>query len=304
MTVTITNIIELLQVVSWPLTVLILVFVARSPILSLLPAIRKIRFQGAEIEFFSKSLQQIKDDILQQPDMQLNVEIPNSKIKKALGLPPAHMVLEVWNALELSARTTVERTLPPDETFLNPLDRPIDYLEFKGALTPTTAIAIRDLRTLRNQIAHSSDTKLPKEDAIQFADLAKRIINVIDSIVELPKVKLTALTLLILEINHLIDTKEFDDITIDEVYGWIRDENIIPSLAQRAVGHVDLSVYGNEGPYPHFADFFHKQMKSIYGGYAGDHTKKWGVENLGLCLLLAWTNQLIQQGSGWHPDEM
>ena len=301
---TMTNIIEILQIVIWPLTVLILVLVAKSPILSLLPAIQKIRFQGAEIEFFSQSLRKIKDDISEHPQMRSEVVTPSSDIQKALGLPPAHLVLEVWNALERSARTTVERVLLPDETFKNPLERPIDYLEFKGALTPTTAIAIRDLRTLRNQIAHFGGSTIPKKDALQYADLATGIINIVDNIAELPKIKLTALTLFILEINRLIDSRKFDNITIDEVYGWIQAEDIIPSLATTADGHVDLSVYGDDGPYSTFAKFYHEQMKSMYGGYAGDHARKWGVENMGLCLLLAWTNQLIQQGSGWYPSEM
>ncbi len=301
---TMTTIIEILQIIIWPLTVLILVLVARTPILSLIPAIQKIRFQGAEIEFFSGSLQQIKDDISNAPEMSSNTVTPNTNIRKALDLPPAHSVLEVWNALERSARTTVERVLLPDETFKNPLDRPLDYLEFKGALSPTTAIAIRDLRTLRNQIAHSSSSMVRKKEALQYADLATRIINIVDNIVELPRIKLTALTLLILEINHLIDSRKFDDITVDEVYDWIQSEDIIPSLAKRAGGHVDLSIYGDEGPYSTFAKFYHEQMKSLHGGYAGDHTRKWGVENMGLCLLLAWTNQLIQQGSGWYPSEM
>ena len=242
LSLTMTTIIELLEVIVWPLTMLFLVFAARSPILSLLPSIQKIRFQGAEIEFFSQSLQQIKDDILGHPDMQKEINTSNSKIQKALKLPPAHSVLEVRNALELSARTTVQRLLLPDETFKNPLERPIDYLEFKGALTPTTAIAVRDLRTLRNQVAHFSESKIPKEDALQYADLATRIIDVIDNIIELPKVKLTALTLLIREINQLIDSRQFDDITIDEVYGWIQIEDIIPSLAKRGMSRYLLKL--------------------------------------------------------------
>jgi len=41
----------------------------------------------------------------------------------------------------------------------------------------------------------------------------------------------------------------------------------------------------------------------MYEGYAGNERRKWGIENLGLCLLLAWTNKIIQQGSGWYPNE-
>ena len=38
-------------------------------------------------------------------------------------------------------------------------------------------------------------------------------------------------------------------------------------------------------------------MNNIYGGYAGVERRKWGVENLGLCLVLAWTAEMITQGT-------
>ena len=126
----------------------------------------------------------------------------------------------------------------------------------------------------------------------------------IDAAAEVPKVKLTAVTLLILDLNRLIDSKQYDDITIKEVYEWIKNENVIPSLAERTKGQFSPIDYGVDGPYGNFVAFYHEQLKRIYDAYGGDHAKKWGVENLGLCLLLAWTNQLIQQGSGWHPDEL
>ena len=46
---------------------------------------------------------------------------------------------------------------------------------------------------------------------------------------------------------------------------------------------------------------YHKHMQDIYYGYAGQHRRKWGVENNGLNLILAWTNEIIQQGKNWSP---
>ena len=296
--------IRILEIVVWPLIVLIFAWIARKPILSLLPLIENIKFRGAEISFFANSLNQIKYEMLEDPNMEIHTATTNTGIDHALKLSPDDIVMKTWNALELSARTKVQSLLPSNETFKNPLERPIDYLEFKGALRRTTANAIRKLRALRNQVAHHGIHAVSKEDATQYAKLAAGIINTIDNIVDLPKVKLTALTRLILEINHLIDSGKFDSLKIDEVYDWIEKENIIPSLANLAENHIDLSMYGSDGPYRNFAQYYHEQMKFLYDGYAGGHDRKWGVENLGLCLLLAWTNELIQQGSGWYPDEI
>ena len=198
----------------------------------------------------------------------------------------------------------MKQLLPPQESFQVPLERPLDYLEYKGALPSPTASALRDMKELRNQAVHAGTHEISRQDAIQYAEIATSISRQIDTIMDLPKVKLSAFTLLILQINQLIDSGEFNDISIDEVYGWIENKEIISSLAERAKGQIDLSLYSKEGPYANFSVFYHDQMYSLAGGYVGYHRRKWGVENLGLCLLLAWTNELIQHGSGWHPSEM
>jgi len=38
-----------------------------------------------------------------------------------------------------------------------------------------------------------------------------------------------------------------------------------------------------------------EKLNEILGGYQGKEPRKWGIENNGLCLLLAWTNELIQR---------
>ena len=297
------NIIAILEILAWPLTVFVIVCLLRKPLMSLLPSIQKIKFRGAEVEFFSKSLRQVMDDVSEHAEVKIDRDPSDKGLRDALNLPPDQTVLEAWNALELSAREKVQSLLPADESFEDPLSRPLEYLEFKGALTPTIARAIHDLRSLRNQAVHFGEDLVVRQNAVEYVNIVERILKAIEGITELPGVKLTALTLLIFEINILIDSGQFNDVTIDEAYEWIMNENIIQSLAERTKGHVDLSVYGVDGPYRNFVSFYHKQMKQIYEGYGGDHRRKWGVENLGLCLLLAWTNQLIQQGSGWHPDE-
>ena len=297
------NLIAILEIVAWPLTVLVLVWVAREPLTSLLPTIQKIKFRGLEVEF-SRFLQQTVEDWSKDAEVSINRDPADKRLSDAIKLSRGQAVLAAWNALESCAREKVENLLPTDESFKNPLGRPLDYLEFKGALTPATASAIRDLRSLRNQVAHFGEELVVRENAIRYVSVAEGIMKTIDAVTELPRVKLTAATALILEINSLIDSKQFDDLTIDEVYEWIKNKHVIPSLAERAKGHVDLSGYSADGPYQNFVGFYHEQMKRFYDAYGGDHGKKWDVENLGLCLLLAWTNELIQQGSGWHPNEL
>ena len=294
--------IAILEILAWPLTILVIVWVARGPLRSLLRSIQRVKYRGAEVEF-SESLQRIEHEISKDTDIKTKTGPSDDGLHSALTLSPDRTVLEAWDALELCAREKAKGLLPTDESFKDPLGRPLDYLEAKGALTPTTARAIRDLRTLRNQVVHIGADSVDRENATRYLGVVEGIMRAIDGISELPRVKLTAITLLILELNSLIDSKQLDDVTVDEAYMWIRNGTIIQSLAERAKGHAHFDHYNADGPYRDFPEFYHERMMQMYNAYSGDHGRKWGVENLGLCLLLAWTNELIQQGSGWYPNE-
>ena len=45
------------------------------------------------------------------------------------------------------------------------------------------------------------------------------------------------------------------------------------------------------------------KMESIYGGYGGQKRRKWGIENSGLCMILGWTNEIVQRGEFMSSGE-
>ena len=114
--------------------------------------------------------------------------------------------------------------------------------------------------------------------------------------------QLTALTLLILQLNKLLDTGKYDNLTIKEIHHYINNGTILEFLRERGQGDIDLSIHLDKNAYGDFQSFYVKQLQSIYDAYAGDEAKKWGVNKKGLCLLIAWTNEIIQQGSGWKAN--
>ncbi|GAG87442.1 unnamed protein product, partial [marine sediment metagenome] len=162
-----------------------------------------------------------------------------------MEISPSLAIIEAWKELEISARKKVEGLTPKETKFKNILHRPISYLEYTGALPPSTARALRELQSLRNQAAHSAKLKITKENAIEYASLAKAILKQIESIRELPRIKLTALTLLILELNHLIDTGKYNQITIEDVHKTIEEKRIIPFLIETTRGDSDFSLFGS-----------------------------------------------------------
>jgi hypothetical protein len=229
------------------------------------------------------------------------VEIPPAEQKdtaKRVREAPNAALLDTWRELETVAadklRALAELPLPRD---------PLLHLEHSGALNPSASRAIQDLRSMRNLVVHDADVRVSTEGALKFVSLAKTIAGQVKALAELPKQKLKVLTLLILEFNHLIDTGKYNEISIEDVHQAIETRNIIPFIAERTKGAGDFGMFGAEGPYVKDVEYFNEQMEQLYYGYAGKERRKWGVENSGLCLLVAWTNEIIQQGSGWYPDE-
>jgi len=110
----------------------------------------------------------------------------------------------------------------------------------------------------------------------------------------------TALTFLILNLNKLLDKGEYDFISIEDIHKHIDNGTIFEFLSN--LKGMSLSGY-KTGAFGDFETFYTQQLQSIYGAYAGDEQRKWGVERKGLCLVLAWTNEILQQGTGWKPDE-
>jgi len=196
----------LIDILAWPTTALFLIWLARKQIRRLVPLIQRIKYKDVEIEF-SKKLAEVTEDVGETPLLESVDSAERDRIYALVDVSPASAVIETWKSLERSAQGKVRQLLPKDETYKDPLRRPVDYLDYKGVLVPSTASAARDLRMLRNEVAHARADEISREDALQYAAVASRIRTQIEAITELPTVKLTALTLLILELNHLIDTK-------------------------------------------------------------------------------------------------
>jgi hypothetical protein len=108
--------------------------------------------------------------------------------------------------------------------------------------------------------------------------------------------KVSALTLLVLHVNSLVDSGKYNDISIKDVHKAIEGKRVLRFLQERCGSDIDLSVHLESNTYGNFEDFYERRIGETFGGYAGQERRKWGVENLGLCLILAWTNEIIQRG--------
>lgn len=272
----------------------------RKPISSLLPFVENVKYKDLEVKF-RKGLEEVRAEAEESGIEFKSTSEEKEEIYRLVEISSSSAIVESWKEIEITARDKINQLVKDKVGLQKAQRRPLAHLELTGALIPSTAQAIRELQHLRNQAVHTKELQLSKESILEYVTLAKAIAKQIGAITELPKQKLTVLTLLILEFNHLIDTGKYNHISIQDIHTQIENKNIVDYLRNETVGDSDFSMFTSEGPYSDYLEYYHEQMYQLYGEYAGNERRKWGVGNLGLCLLVAWTNELIQQGSGWYP---
>jgi len=108
------------------------------------------------------------------------------------------------------------------------------------------------------------------------------------------------LTFLILNLNYLVDHGLHAGVSLDEVKQHIRRGDVLDWLGQWFKGSVDVSPYTHDRA---VHDEITRGLQELLDGYAGDERRKWGVENNGICLLIAWTAALVQQRALRDLDE-
>jgi hypothetical protein len=115
---------------------------------------------------------------------------------------------------------------------------------------------------------------------------------------DVPRVRRRALTLLVLALNAALDAggrldpdETIRHVEADDLFGW---------LAGVLEGLADLSLYTQT--HDDAAAIITACFKDLLD-CCGMPERKWGVKNNGLCMLLGWTNELIQQGRYLPGDE-
>jgi len=115
--------------------------------------------------------------------------------------------------------------------------------------------------------------------------------------------ELRGLTLLLLYVNILLDSGNHDTISVRAVKDRIRDGSILKFLSELA-GNRDFDIFLKDSPYGEFERYYVTSLQSIHDAYAGDELRRWGVERRGLCLVIAWTVEVLKLGNGWKPGDL
>ena len=180
-----TFIAEIFKSVVWPVSTLLIVFFLRRPLRDLLLAVRKLKWGELEAEF-GKDLERVRDLIddreLESPPV-ISPEFPESSrtfLLKLANASPRSAVLEAWRQVETAAVQAVR-----NQTSNGDLPRHTatvgKTLLGAGLIDDAEFQVFTILRGLRNRAAHESHFELAQDEAIEYAIMAQRLANTIES---------------------------------------------------------------------------------------------------------------------------
>jgi len=106
--------------------------------------------------------------------------------------------------------------------------------------------------------------------------------------------RITNLSFLAFYLNSAIDTGKYTDITYREVADNIKNGAIFSFLRKRLNGDIDLSIFDQEKE-RELIDEWQSLLNAV------DARRKFGVENNGLCLLVAYLLEGIQHRQDNNP---
>lgn len=115
---------KILDILAWPVTVMILLWIGRKPIQKLLSFIESVKYKDVELKF-STQLAQVKEDVGDTVSDPSNEVENKSELYALIEVSPSSAIIEAWKGLEITARSKVEELISPREKFRNALDRPL-----------------------------------------------------------------------------------------------------------------------------------------------------------------------------------
>lgn len=171
---TLANIVGML---AWPVTTIIVVMLMRSPLSELIPTLKKLKYKDLEVEFereANKILSEAERDLPEIPEKpKTKPEAEDSGILFSLRrLEPTSEILESWRSLELEIRAIAKDKNIEAGRSTRSL---ISGLESNGLISKEIAKVTLDLAALRNKVAHTDEEAITYDVSSAFSSSVQRV---------------------------------------------------------------------------------------------------------------------------------
>ncbi|OOE57993.1 hypothetical protein [Salinivibrio kushneri] len=180
---------EIIRSLAWPVTVVVLVFVLRRPIVELIPLLRRLKYKELELEF-SQQVSELKAEAEaiseaeagEHEEKEERASPSSSRILNLVSFSSRAAIMEAWLEVESAAIAVASSfwNQPPSDTLKN-YPKLGEYLLQCKVINEKQLDIFNKLRRLRNKAVHAEELELSEKDArayVQLAlDLAEHIRN-------------------------------------------------------------------------------------------------------------------------------
>lgn len=173
---TLANIVGML---AWPVTTIIVVMLMRSPLSELIPTLKKLKYKDIEVEFereANKILSEAERDlpeIQEKPKPRPETEDSGIRLSRR-RLEPTQQILESWHSLELEIRAIAKDKNIDVGHSIRSL---ISGLESNGLISKEIAKVTLDLAALKNKVTHTDEEIITYDVSAAFSSSVQRVIS-------------------------------------------------------------------------------------------------------------------------------
>jgi len=177
---------EIIEILVWPVTVVIVVLILRQPLARLVRSTKKLKYKDLELEFresIEKLQAEVQEVLPDEPPSERKLESVQIDLYELAAVSPAAAVIEAWKSIESSAKDLIQsKGHAPDYDVATPYKLIQDVLLRDKLIDERHGKIFNDLRRLRNKIVHATDYTFFEEQAKQYIGLSIRLRNHLDEL--------------------------------------------------------------------------------------------------------------------------
>lgn len=175
---------EIIEILAWPATVVVVVAILRKPLADLVRTATKVKYRDLEVEF-QKGIDSLRQTV---PDALPGAAEPATHtaqvdLLELAQVSPSAAVIEAWKSIEASAKGLIARRgHKADYGVPTPYKMIQDILVRGKIIDEKWGKVFRELRQLRNKVSHAAGYHVTSEQAAEYVRLALRIRDHIDGV--------------------------------------------------------------------------------------------------------------------------
>ena len=170
---------NLVESLAWPITAIVITFLLKDSIGTLLPNMSRLRYKDFELEF--QKLESKAKQIEPPPSKteKVPVVVANKPFAEYVAelaeISPRSAIVEAWRAVEAAMKDVVG----DEEAIRRSLFNTINELVSRKILSPQSGELIHELRNIRNKAVHAGEFDLTVEQALSYGIAAESIIRIL-----------------------------------------------------------------------------------------------------------------------------